>query len=221
MAGTSTEVPARHGIRDLRQAPTIRRGGLAEGPVRPHNQAMEEINGPPPTPADAALFDALYPELKQLAAGYMRRQSRAHTLQPTALVNELYLKLSRSSKVPPTSREHFLAVAAVSMRNILVDHARRKHRAKRSAPGERVPLEVVEVLFDDRAIDLLDLVEALDGLAQVDARAHRVLELRFFGGLTMDGIASYLDTPKRTVERAWAFANAWLRDALRPTASGS
>lgn len=171
-----------------------------------------------------ALFGELYKHLHDQAGKYMRKQSPGHTLQPTALVHEVYLKLFRKQENDWTSPQHFLAVAARTMTNVLIDHARSKGRAKRKAPGSRVPLDAILVHFEDQAVDVIDLTEKLKELAQQGPdmrRAATVVELRAFAGLTMNEIAGYLGTPKRTIERDFKYAKAFLhRELGLPPESG-
>jgi RNA polymerase sigma factor (TIGR02999 family) len=165
---------------------------------------------------DAAeeLLRCVFAELHALALNHMRGQQPGHTLQPTALVHEAYLRLFRGAEPGFEDRGHFLRVASRAMRCVLVDHAREKARLKRSAPGERLPLDGLGELFEQRAQDLLALDVALERLGGIDARAAEVVELRFFGGRTDDEIAELLDVSTRTVERDWAVARAWLKREL-------
>jgi RNA polymerase sigma factor (TIGR02999 family) len=161
------------------------------------------------------LFRRVFDELHALARNHMRGQGPEHTLQPTALVHEAYLRLFRGVVEPAyQDRSHFLRAASRAMRCVLVDHAREKGRVKRTAPGERLPLDGLGELFEERAQDLVALDEALERLAAIDARAVEVVELRFFGGRTEDEIAEILDVSPRTVERDWQAARAWLHKEL-------
>jgi len=160
------------------------------------------------------LFRRVFDELHALARNHMRAQGPAHTLQPTALVHEAYLRLFRGVDPAYQDRSHFLRAASRAMRCVLVDHAREKGRVKRTAPGERQPLDGLGELFEERAQDLVALDEALERLAAIDARAVEVVELRFFGGRTEDEIAEILDVSARTVERDWQAARAWLHKEL-------
>jgi len=164
---------------------------------------------------DGAAMDRLLPlvydELHRLAAAHLRRERSDHTLQATALVNEAYLKLVDQTRVRWESRGHFLAVAATAMRRILVDHARGKSRLKRAAPGDRVALEDgADAVGVERDVDLIALDEALDALSRLDARKVRVIELRYFAGMTIDETAAALDVAPATVKRDWEFARLWL-----------
>lgn len=153
-------------------------------------------------------------ELRQVAARYMRGERPGHTLQPTALVNEAYLRLVGVKHVRWQNRAHFLAVSARTMRRILVDMARAKGYQKRGGRMPVVPLDDVEVAAPEPGHDLVALHDALDALAAEDARKGQVVELRFFGGLTVDETAEVLGISAETVMRDWAFAKAWLLRAL-------
>ena len=165
---------------------------------------------------DAAARDELmarvYSELRALAGTYLAGERRAHTLQPTALVHEAYVRLSSGAAFPAESRAQFFALAARSMRQVLIDHARARRRAKRDA--ERVELAESLVAFEDRALDLLALDVALGELEQTDARLARLVELRFFAGLESDEIARVEGLSERTVRRDLLFARGWLRRRL-------
>jgi RNA polymerase sigma-70 factor, ECF subfamily len=164
--------------------------------------------------ADGDLMDAVYDELRRLARGYLRRERRDHSMPPTALVHEAYLKLDAQRRVRWQNRAHFFAVAAHMMRRILVDHARAHGAAKRGV-SIRVPFEDVDVGVDLPETDLLALDAALDKLAAVDARQSQLVELRFFGGLTVAEAAAMLGISPVTVNRDWAMARAWLYRELR------
>ena len=155
------------------------------------------------------LFSAVYAELRKLAAYHLRRQRPGHTLQSTALVHEAYLRLAGQDEVAWKNRGHFFAVAAQAMRRVLVDHARRRHAAKRGGDGERSPLDSVVLAVDD-SVDVLELDLALDKLEQLAPREVRVVELRFFAGLSIPEVALALGISESTVERAWVTARAWL-----------
>jgi len=161
------------------------------------------------------LFDLVHAELHDQAHHLMRRQPPGHTLQTTALVNEAYLRLLRRSDLRWESRRHFFCVAARAMRCVLVDHARTRNRRKRRPDGERVPLDDVVVAYEDRAVDLTSLDEALGQLAERDELGGKIVELRFFGGLPVDHVARILGVSSRTARRRWELARAWLRRELR------
>ena len=160
------------------------------------------------------LMDVVYGELRRLARGYLRRERLDHSMPATALVHEAYLKLVDQRRVQWQNRAHFFAIAAHMMRRILVDHARARGAAKRDA-GVRVPLEDIEKGVDALEPDLLALDAALDKLAAIDARQSRLVELRFFGGLTVAEAATVLEIAPVTVKRDWALARAWLYRELR------
>ncbi len=165
--------------------------------------------------AESALLAFLYEELHRVARACMRGQPPGHTLQATALVHEAYLRLVRLRDFPWKDRDHFLAVAARAMRSVLVDHARGKGRAKRGGKNRRRhPLDSVVVSYEERALDLLALNDALERLAGLDAQAAKVVERRFFGGMTVEEVARGLGVSVRTVERDWEMARTWLHRAL-------
>jgi RNA polymerase sigma factor (TIGR02999 family) len=155
----------------------------------------------------------VYEELRRRAAAHLRRERQGHTLQPTALVHEAYLRLVDQRRAVWQNRAQFLAVASQMMRRILIDRARARKRAKR--PGDRqVPLADVDLASHPAGIDLLDLDLALTKLEALDPRKSRVAELRFFGGLSLEETGRVLDLSVATVERDWQFARAWLYQAL-------
>jgi RNA polymerase sigma-70 factor (ECF subfamily) len=167
---------------------------------------------------DQAALDRLVPlvyaELRRLARGYMRGERQGHTLQTTALVNEAYLRLVEQRSVRWQNRAHFLAICAQLMRRILVDYARRRQYRKRGGGALQVTLAEAESLSDERAPDLVALDEALRGLAEIDPRRARVVELKFFGGLNIEETAEALKVSTGTVERDWTIAKAWLHKTL-------
>lgn len=160
--------------------------------------------------ASERLIPIIYEELKRLARSYMRRERPDHTLQTTALVHEAYLKLVGQKSIRWQSRSQFFAVAAQIMRRILIDHARRNLRLKRGGAKEVLPLDEALVFSREYSEELLKLDAALDRLAQLDARQGRVVELRFFAGLTVEETAESLSISPKTVKRDWAVAKAWL-----------
>jgi len=164
--------------------------------------------------AEAALIEAVYGELRTMAARYMRRERAGHTLQATALVNEAYLKLVRQEDVSWQGRSHFFATAATLMRRILVDHARKHLAGKRGAGFDVLPMDEGLVFAPERAGSLVALDEALARLAERDARVGRVVELRFFGGLSVEETAAAMGISERTVQREWEFGRSWLRKEL-------
>jgi RNA polymerase sigma factor (TIGR02999 family) len=162
--------------------------------------------------AGRRLIPLVYGELRRRAGGYLRRERPGHTLQPTALVHEAYLRLV-GLQVHLRNRSQFFGVASNLMRRILVDHARRRRAAKRDAI--RVTLNEVAQPVAERAVDLVRLDEALTELSALDARQARVVELRYFGGLTLQEAAKVLGVSVPTVKRDWALARAWLFDRLK------
>jgi RNA polymerase sigma factor (TIGR02999 family) len=161
------------------------------------------------------LVPVVYDELRGLAAAVMRDERRAHTLQPTALANEAYLRLLGATNVEWKGRAQFLAIAARAMRQILVDHARARAAAKRGGDRVRVTLSDTSTGgLGTPELDLLDLDEALAELAASDPRKAQVVELRFFAGLTMKEVAELLEIGQTTAEDDWYFAKAWLRRRL-------
>jgi RNA polymerase sigma factor (TIGR02999 family) len=164
--------------------------------------------------ARSGLIDAVYAELRALARGYLRRERPDHSLPPTALVHEAFLKLVDQRHVSWQNRAHFFAIAARLMRRILVDHARTRDAAKRDG-GRKVPLAEDIATIDPANVDLLDLDAALEKLARVDPRHSDLIELRFFGGLTVDEAAAVVGVAPATADRDWALARAWLFRELR------
>ncbi len=161
------------------------------------------------------LMPLVYSELRRLAGNYLRRERQGHTLQPTALVNEAYLKLIDQRKAKWQNRAQFYGVAAQLMRRILVDHARQHQAAKRGGSGQqRLSITSAEKLVRQPEVDLLALHEALEELATLDSQQERIVELRFFGGLSIEETAEVLGVGHATVERDWKMARAWLRRQL-------
>lgn len=167
---------------------------------------------------DREALDRLIPliegELRLLAHRYMRRQHPDHTLQTTALVNEAYLRLVEQKERHWQNRDHFFAVAAQLMRNILVDYARRRHAAKRGGQMRAVTLDEAALVSEGRAAEVIALDEALHHLAEIDPRKSKVVELRYFGGLDFEQTAKVLNISPVTARRDWRGAKAWLYRAL-------
>lgn len=162
------------------------------------------------------LLPYVYDELHRQASRYLRRERPDHTLQTTALIHEAYLKLIDQRKVEWQNRAHFFAVAAQAMRRILVDYARTKKREKRGGDDIKLQLdEAINVATGEKSIDLVALDEALTRLAEFDARQARVVELRYFSGMTEDETAQVLDISPATVRRDWSMAKAWLHGQLK------
>ena len=168
--------------------------------------------------ATEQLTVAVYDELRRLAAKYLEREAPSHGLRPTALVHEAFLKLIDQKQVDWQGRTHFFAIAAQSMRRVLVDHARRRGRQKRGGDRQRVAFDEQLVIQRDRIEDVLAVDELLEELAELDPRQATIIELRFFGGMTVEEVASALQVSKRTIEREWTMARAWLRQRLEDAA---
>ena len=162
--------------------------------------------------ADAAekLVSLVYDELRRLAARHLRRERRDHTLRPTALVHEAYLRMVGQREVAWKGRAQFFAVAARVMRRVLVDHARRHRAAKRAGGWQRITLDEGIAALEERDVDILALEDALGELAGLDPQKARMVELRFFGGLTLEDTADVLGVSAATVTREWRMARAWL-----------
>lgn len=158
----------------------------------------------------ARLLPAIYQELRGLAGKLMNRERESHTLQATALVHEAYLRLLTAEPQKWTDRAHFFRVAAAVMRHVLVDHARRRGREKHGGGATPLALDEAVAVFEERAIDLVALDEALEKLAALDKRKARIVELRFFAGLTIAEVAESLGIASRTVKQDWQFARLWL-----------
>jgi len=156
------------------------------------------------------LMPLVYDELRRLASHYMRGERPGHTLQTSALVNEAYLRLAGHEEMRWQDRAHFFAVAAQAMRRILVDHARRRGNRKRGGDAVRVALDEALVVSEGRAEEVVALDEALSRLAEVDSRKSQLVELRFFGGLSIEETAEVLKVSPGTVMRDWTFVKAWL-----------
>ena len=156
------------------------------------------------------LIPLVQPELHRLAHYYMSRERTGHTLQTTALLNQAYLQLTDATQPPWQNRTHFMAVAAQLMRRIMVDHARTRHALKRGAGAIRVTLDETALVTEERAEELLALDEALEKLAVFDRRRCEIVEMRYFGGLTVEEIADVLKVHPNTVMRDWRAAKAWL-----------
>lgn len=161
------------------------------------------------------LVAALYQDLRRRAAGRLRRERPDHTLQPTALVHEAFLRLIDQNRIAWQNRAQFLAVASEMMRRVLVDHARRHKMAKRSGQWLRVTIDDAAAGIQPRDIDLLNLDEALCRLAAFDPRKCRVAELRYFGGMSLEEISCELGVSRATAERDWQAARAWLHAQMR------
>lgn len=182
----------------------------------PATEILAGLDHSSPSVVAAALLPLVYDELRQLAANYLKRERGGHTLSPTALVHEAFLRLVDQSRVDWKGKTHFLAVGADAMRRILIDHARARKRDKRGRDWRRVAFDhaVAELAILD--VDLVDFRDALEALAALDKRQARVVELRLFAGLSMEEIATVVNVSKRTIEGDWTHAKAWLRSRLAP-----
>lgn len=160
------------------------------------------------------LLPLIYDELKRLAANYLRRERSDHTLQPTALVNEAYLKMVDITQVSWQNKAHFIGVAANQMRRILVDHARTHNAKKRGGEFHILTLNEEIDKSDEQSTELVELDDALNELARMDPTKAKIVELRYFGGLTMEEVAEVLDVSTITVKRHWKMTKAWLYGRL-------
>jgi RNA polymerase sigma-70 factor (ECF subfamily) len=184
---------------------------------RPTRQAVTQLLGEWSNGDEGALeklIPLLQPELHRLAHHYMSRERAGHTLQTTAVLNEAYLRMVDNTKPVWQGRTHFLAAAAQLMRRIMVDHARKRHSLKRGGGALKVRLDEAALVTETRSQQLLDLDEALEKLALQDARKSQIVELRYFGGMTVEETSEFLKLSQRTVERQWTLAKAWLYRAL-------
>lgn len=161
-----------------------------------------------------ALIPLVYDELRRLARRYLRRERPDHTFQSAALVHEAYLRMAQQDAIPLNNRAHFFAVAAQLMRHILVDHARNRRAAKRGGGDAKLTLDTGIALPSKPDVDLVVLDDALTRLAELDPRQSRIIEMRFFGGLSLEETAAVLDISLATVKREWASARAWMRREL-------
>jgi RNA polymerase sigma-70 factor, ECF subfamily len=161
-----------------------------------------------------SLMPLVYDELRRIAAGYIRRERPGQTLQATALVNEAFVRLASEQPRSFANRQHFVAIAALSMRQILVQRARARKAAKRGGAPDRVTLDEGLVSAEPPGVDVLALDEALTRLAALDREQARIVELRYFGGLTVEETADVIGVSPATVKRQWAMARAWLKRAV-------
>ncbi len=164
--------------------------------------------------AQGELWPLVLNELRRMAIAHLRSERTDHTLQPTALVNEVFLRLSGRNAMDWKNRAHFFAMASKAMRRVLVDHARGHGRVKRGGDWQKLELDGGVIYEPERSWELVALDDALDQLAEWDPRQSQIVEMRFFGGLTEEEIAEALGTSSRTVKREWAFAKAWLWDQI-------
>lgn len=205
----------------VRHRPAQQLGVVDAGALRQHPDAVR-INGcqrpGAGIPVDERKTKRVHDELKMLAASYLRRERPDHTLQPTALVNEALLKLVDQRRVKWQNRAHFFGIAAQAMRRILVDHARADAAGKRGGALRKVPLDDAIVIGGAPDVDLLALDQALTRLAAMDPQQSRIVELRFFGGLTTEETAEVMHISPATIGREWRIAKAWLSAELGRTA---
>lgn len=186
--------------------------------LAPHDvtQLLRDWSGGDQAAADR-LMPLVYEELRHLAHQYMRREKPGHTLQTSALVNEAYVRLVKQSEIKWESRAHFFGIAARLMRQILVDQARRRNFAKRGGGAIRVSLNDATAIAQEQSASVVTLDEALKTLEQTDPRKSRIVELRFFGGMSIEETAEALKISPGTVMREWTFARAWLRNQMSAT----
>ena len=168
-----------------------------------------------------SLVALVYDELKEMAHRQLAREAPGHTFQTTALVHEAYLKLVDGTQVGARGRAYFFAAAARAMRQVLIDHARRRSTSKRGRGAVPIDVDDVQLAVDEFAVELLDLDGALERLAALNPRQARVVECRYFGGLSVEETATALGVSARTVKSDWALARAWLYDALNPDSSAT
>jgi len=160
------------------------------------------------------LMPLVYEELRQMAHHYISRERPGHTLQTSALINEAYIRLVDQKNIQWQDRAHFFGIAARLMRQVLVDYARKRSYAKRGGDARRMPLEEVMIVSEERAADVVALDDALKSLAEIDPRQSQIVELRFFGGLSIEETAEVLAVSPGTIMRDWTLAKAWLRRAI-------
>ena len=181
--------------------------------------AYAEVAGAEPETADLPevrhLVEMLYPELRRIAAIHMRRERHDHTLQPTALVSEVFLKLANNANIRWRDRNHFLLAASKAMRLLLIDHGRSHNAEKHGGKAERLQFQDVDAPQIDRSIEYLEVHEVLKRMTAVDPRMAAVVELRIFGGLTFREVGEVLGVCEKTAKRDWAVARAWLFGELR------
>jgi RNA polymerase sigma factor (TIGR02999 family) len=193
----------------------------AEQPKGDVTRLLNELNAGNQD-ALSALVPLVYQELRKLASRYIKRERPDQTLQATALVHEAYLRLVEQRAVRWQNRAHFLGIAAQAMRRILVSRARATHASKRGSGASELSLDAVALVTPQQPVDLVALDDALDRLAGIDAQQSRIVELRFFGGLTIEEAGEVLGLSPSTIKREWRLAKAWLRRELAgPTPQGN
>lgn len=181
---------------------------MSEEPPKEITELLNDWSGGDELAMDR-LMPLVYQELRTMARTYMRNQDSDHTLQPTALIHEVYVKLAGQGEQNWQNRAHFFGVAAKAMRHILIDHVRNRAAKKRNA-GQRVEIDNVTIVSTERAAGLIELDDALTRLSELDERKGRVVELKYFGGLNNEEMAEVLNVTSKTVIRDWQFARAWL-----------
>jgi RNA polymerase sigma factor (TIGR02999 family) len=189
---------------------------MSDGSSKDLTRTLLEADGRPGQGVVDDLMPAVYDELKALAQKYLLAERRGHSLQPTALVHEAYLKLINHRKVDWKGRTHFFAVGAAAMRRILIDHARTKGRKKRGGSWERIIFDDAELPGFEDGVDTSAVHDALEVLSNLDPEQAQVVELRFFGGMTVEEVAYVMGVSKRKIEGEWTHAKAWLRHQLDP-----
>lgn len=175
---------------------------------------LERLNQGDPL-ATAELFPLVYEELRQLSAQFLAGEAASHTLQPTALANEAYLRLIGPDGTTWANHRHFFGAAAQAIRRILIEHARSKRRIKRGGGARRINLDDLDIPVNDNRFDLLALDDAMNRLSEYSPEKAKLVELKFFGGLSVEEIAQALEVSESTVAREWRFARAWLHRALQ------
>ena len=196
---------------------TSSQGKMSQKPPSEITQMLIELTGGNRDVVNQIL-PHIYDELRRLAGSYLRRERADHTLQPTALVHEAYMKLIDQKQVHWQNRAHFFGIAAQVMRRILMDHARKHTAEKRGGEAEKLPLEEeILIVSHDRSADLIALDDALDNLAKLDEQKAKIVELRYFGGLSIEETAEVMGVSVPTINRQWRMAKAWLHAELQTT----
>lgn len=217
-AGGSRSVLSTTAIPRYRRSPITEELPISTPPSGEVTRLLEAINAGRADARDE-LIPIVYEELRELASSYMRREGVGHTLQPTALVHEAYVRLIGQTRVQWAGRSHFLAIAAQAMRRILVEHARRRSAARRGG-GRNVTLQDHHALVGEDPVDVIALDDALERLRILDERQARTVELRFFGGLEVREVAEIQGVSEITVKRDWRSAKAWLYRELSEVSEG-
>ena len=181
--------------------------------MEPDDHENPPLSNSDPSDTDD-LMEVVYDELRRLAERLLQSERKGHTLQATALVHEAYVRLAGQSRVEWQNRAQFFSVAATAIRRILIDHARTRKRLKRGGGALRLTLSESIVSADDEGVDILDLDEAMARLAEFDARKARIVEMKYFGGLTTGEVAQVLGLSERMIRKDWALARAWLHRDL-------